>query len=58
MSENYQGNLEIIHEGYCHTDGCENYGIVFDAPSLNDVVLPIICGVCFQEFTEYCELKD
>jgi len=50
-------DIEILHEGYCHTEDCENYGIVFDAPSLGGVVGTIICGVCMIDFSEYCTLK-
>lgn len=50
-------DIEVLHEGSCHTEGCSNYGVVFDAPSLGGVVGTIICGVCLQDFSQYCTLK-
>lgn len=50
-------NIEVLHEGYCHTQGCQNYGAIFDAPSIDGDVQPIICGVCGEDFSQYCTLK-
>jgi len=47
-------NIEILHKGSCNTNGCENFGAVFDAPSLEGVLQPIVCGVCGVEFTNNC----
>lgn len=51
-------DIQILHEGYCHTEGCSNYGYVYDAPSLGGVVCSIICGVCFVDFRDFCVLKN
>jgi hypothetical protein len=50
-------NIQIIHEGACSTQGCGNSGVVFDAPSIDGVVQPIICGVCGIDFSDNCKLK-
>jgi hypothetical protein len=50
--------MDFIHEGYCHTEECHNYGYLFDAPSIDGVVQSIVCGVCGIDFTEYCVLKE
>lgn len=49
--------VEVIHEGYCDNENCSNYGVVFDAASIDGVVQPIICGVCWQDFRDNCTLK-
>lgn len=50
-------NIQIVHEGSCDTVGCGNYGAVFDAPSIDGVVQPIVCGVCGEDFSDNCKLK-
>jgi hypothetical protein len=50
-------NIEIIHEGSCSTEDCGNKGVNFDAPSIDGVVQPIICGVCGIDFSNNCKLK-
>lgn len=47
-------NIEILHQGSCQTVNCENYGVVFDAVSLDGVIQPIVCGACGVEFTDNC----
>jgi hypothetical protein len=49
--------IEILHEGSCQTTSCENYAVLFDAPSLDGELQPIVCGVCGEEFTNNCTLK-
>jgi len=49
--------IEVLHEGSCQTNSCQNYGAVFDAPSLDGELQPIVCGVCGEEFTSNCILK-
>jgi hypothetical protein len=51
-------SIEIIHEGACETKDCENEGLLFDAPSIDGVVQPIICGVCGVDFSSTCTLKE
>lgn len=50
-------NIQILHKGACSTEGCENLGVFFDAPSLDGELQPIVCGVCGVDFTENCVLK-
>lgn len=50
-------NIEILHQGACATLGCINAGIVFDAPSIDGVIQPIVCGVCGEDFSQSCTLK-
>lgn len=50
-------NISISHEGSCHTNGCQNFGVVFDAPSIDGIVQPIICGVCGVDFSSMCVSK-
>lgn len=50
-------NIEILHHGSCQTENCENFGVLFDAPSLDGELQPIVCGVCGEEFTNNCVLK-
>lgn len=50
-------NFEKTHEGSCNNKNCSNYGIVFDAISIDGLVQPIICGVCWTDFKENCYLK-
>ena len=50
-------NIEILHEGSCQNEDCQNFGAVFDAPSLDGELQPIICGSCGIEFTNNCVLK-
>lgn len=46
------------HEGSCGVAGCENKGIVFDAPTYEGHMSAMICGACGVNFTDRCTPKE
>ena len=50
-------NIQSIHEGSCKNTSCSNYGVIFNAPSIDGIVQPIICGVCGEDFSQECTEK-
>lgn len=45
------------HEGSCGTPGCVNQNVVFDVPTIDGRMSPMVCGVCRVDFTDRCTPK-